>query len=155
VTITYHAVDANLDTVTCALDGAALACDAGSAALTGLADGSHSFTVTATDKAGNVGSKVRGFSVQKAGVGGGGGGATSGGRTVRGWGRMGGGRALPGTLAANPAVVRYAFTRHGATTTFTRLSVAKLPAGAKVTATCNGGGCPKRAATLSALVKHK
>jgi hypothetical protein len=148
VTITYQAVDANLDAVTCTLDGAALPCTAASASLTGLADGAHSFAVTATDKAGNSGTKVRTFSVRKPVTGNGGGGGTT---------------TLPGTppLASNPAVVRYRFTRHGATTTFTRLSVAKLPAGAKVTATCKGGGCPKRTVTLkksasiAAFLGHK
>jgi hypothetical protein len=104
--------------------------------------------VTATDKAGNSGTKVRTFSVRKPVTGNGGGGGTT---------------TLPGTppLASNPAVVRYRFTRHGATTTFTRLSVAKLPAGAKVTATCKGGGCPKRTVTLkksasiAAFLGHK
>jgi hypothetical protein len=146
VTITYHAVDANLDTVTCTLDAAAVPCSAGSASLTGLANGSHTFAVTATDKAGNVGAKVRTFSVQKAGT-------PAGGGTVAGSGKP--------PVAANPAIVRYSFTRHGATTTFTRLSVAKLPAGAKVTATCKGGGCPKRTVTLkksasiAAFLGHK
>jgi hypothetical protein len=150
VTITYHAADANLDTVTCTLDGAALPCGPGSASLTDLANSAHAFTVTATDKAGNTGSKVRTFSVQKPAAGGG---TTAG----------GGATPLPGSppLAANPAVVRYAFTRRGGTTTFTRLSVAKVPVGAKVTATCKGRGCPKRTVTLgkstsiTAFVKRK
>jgi hypothetical protein len=154
VTIAYHAGDANLDTVTCTLDGAALPCDAAGASLTGLANGSHSFTVTARDKAGNLGAKVRTFSVQTPATGGGT--PPAGGIPVA---------ATPPAAtpppAANPAVVRYGFTRHGATTTFTRLSVAKLPAGAKVRATCTGGGCPKKTVTLSksasitAFTRHK
>lgn len=154
VTITYRAVDANLATVTCTLDGAALPCGAGSAALTGLADGSHTFTVTATDKAGNSGSKVRTFSVQKP--------ASTGGD-----GAPAGGGGSPSVIAAptrasNRAVVRYRFTRHGATTTFTRLSVAKVPKGAKVRATCKGHGCPKkktvrlsRSGSIKAFLKHR
>jgi hypothetical protein len=152
VTITYQAVDANLDAVTCTLDGAALPCGAGSASLTGLADGSHAFAVTATDKAGNTGTKVRTFSVRKPAAGGAG-------TPVPG----GGGPAVSATppLAANPAVVRYRFTRHGATTTFTHLSIGKLPAGAKVRAGCRGRGCPKktltltRSASLKAFLKRK
>jgi hypothetical protein len=153
VTITYHALDANLDAVACTLDGAAVPCDTSSASLTGLADGSHSFTVTATDKAGNVGAKTRAFSVHKAPAGGGGGTPVL--ATTPPAPASPALTASTPPLAANPALVRYGFTRRGATTTFTRLSVAKLPAGAKVTVTCRGGGCPKRTPKLSAVLKHR
>jgi PKD repeat protein len=49
------------------------------------------------------------------------------------------------------ATLRYAFTRTSKTTMFTSLLVRNVPAGAKVKATCKGGGCSKKA--FSAVAK--
>ncbi len=49
------------------------------------------------------------------------------------------------------ATLRYAFTRTRTTTTFTSLLVRNVPAGAKIKASCKGGGCSKKA--FSALAK--
>jgi PKD repeat protein len=48
------------------------------------------------------------------------------------------------------ATLRYAFTRTASATMFTSLLVRNLPAGAKVTARCKGGGCSKKAFTAIA-----
>jgi PKD repeat protein len=48
------------------------------------------------------------------------------------------------------ATLRYAFTRTATTTTFTSLLVRNVPAGAKVKASCKGGGCAKKAFTAIA-----
>jgi hypothetical protein len=166
VTIAYGVVDADPDTVSCSLDGAPLACGATSAALTGLADGGHTFTVTARDKAGNEGSKTRVFSVKKAAPGAGetapGGGTATPGQLPP----AGGGTLLPtahGGPLANPATFRYGFDRRGALTTFTGLTITNIAAGSTVKATCRGGGCPRKAivatkkstVSLTAFLKRK
>jgi PKD repeat protein len=43
------------------------------------------------------------------------------------------------------ATLRYAFTRTSKTTMFTSLLVRNVPAGARIKATCKGGGCSKKA----------
>lgn len=54
-TLTYAADPADGDTFSCALDGASpAACPATGTTLTGLADGEHTFTVVAVDRAGNA-----------------------------------------------------------------------------------------------------
>jgi hypothetical protein len=158
VTITYGVTDANPDVVACALDGAAVACGPTAAALSNLADGPHSFTVTARDKAGNEGSKVRAFSV-KAGT------ATtppplpvtnppaSGGEPAAP--PAGGGKVTTTTITtttttaggvlANPALFRYGFSRDKKGTAFTKLTLTGVAAGSAIKATCKGGGCPKKA----------
>jgi len=58
---TVHATDANLDTLTCTLDGRAVACAADVAAKATFAPGRHTFVATAHDKAGNVATASRTF----------------------------------------------------------------------------------------------
>ncbi len=70
----------------------------------------------------------------------------------------------PAAPAKIGATLRYAFTRTRTRTMFTSLLVRNVPAGAKVKASCKGGGCPKKAFTavaksdslsLKTLIRHK
>jgi hypothetical protein len=56
-------VGANEGSLTCTLDGSSAACSAGSHNLSGLSDAAHTFTLTATDAAGNTGSVSRHWTV--------------------------------------------------------------------------------------------
>jgi hypothetical protein len=124
--------------------------------LTGLADGTHSLTVTAVDTAGNSRAITRTFGVQvpmstgdggETPSGGGGGGTPSG----------GGGEtpAAGGTppVTRGPAFaprVSYNVVYKGKLTTFTRLVVTGLPKTAKLSVACKGAGC----AAKSKALKH-
>jgi PKD repeat protein len=70
----------------------------------------------------------------------------------------------PAAPAKIGATLRYAFTRTSSTTTFTSLLVRNVPTGARVKASCKGGGCAKKAfsaiaksdtVSLKTLLRHK
>jgi len=128
----YTATDANLNAVTCTLDGAAYPCSDASAP-SGLAGGVHTFTVTATDKAGNSTSSTRDFTVDAAVP------------------------TTPTTPATTPAPLpaigaRLSFSvRHsGGRTLIRTLKLTHVPRGAAIAVTCKGSGCPHRAARYTA-----
>lgn len=56
-----HATDANLDTLTCTLDGRAITCANDVSTMATFAPGRHTFVATAHDKAGNAASASRAF----------------------------------------------------------------------------------------------
>ena len=63
--LAFAASDANLDTVTCTIDGTTSDCPAGHVAMSDLTEGPHTVAVTASDKAGNVTSLTRHFVRQR------------------------------------------------------------------------------------------
>jgi hypothetical protein len=141
--MSFAATDANLDTVTCKLDAAtAKPCNA-SATLSGLAAGTHQFTVSGTDKAGNSASKTRTFSVTSppppppvVDAGGGTNGGTTGGTT-------GGTPGGTGHLKANPARFVYGYALIGRATRLPVLVAKHVAKGSTITVRCKGKGCPK------------
>ena len=71
----FSEAEANPQALVCRLDGSVIACSPGAAVtLVGLTNGSHAFSVHATDKAGNERTITRHFAVSLPGPGGGGGG---------------------------------------------------------------------------------
>ena len=165
--ITFSLTDAHPGSASCKLDGGtATACSPGAPVqLSGLADGTHTLTVTAVDTAGNSRAITRTFGVQvpvstgdggetPSGDGGGGETPAGGGGTPSG----GGGGQTPaggGTppVTRGPAFaprVSYNVVYKGRLTTFTRLVVTGLPKTAKLSVTCKGAGC----AVKSKALKH-
>jgi hypothetical protein len=134
-TLTFTATDANLDAVTCKVDGGAFAPCASPVVLSGLAAGAHAVTVHAVDKAGNAREVTRAFSYQPPSTGPGGPGQPGG----------PGGGDTPGSGSnggASPVLVVKAKAAKGVTTIRSFL-LKGLPKGAKVTIACKGKGCAK------------
>lgn len=157
-TIAFTATDARLAAVTCKVDGGAAGpCSTASTqALSGLADGQHTLTVAATDRAGNRTERTRTFAVSVPSAGGTGTGSTPPAQTPA--------AAAPSAPAAEAQTAAKAqpkasltakSRRKGSFTVFTTLKLTSLPAGAKVAVTCKGGGCPKTVKSLSALLGRK
>jgi hypothetical protein len=139
LTFEFTASDANLDQVTCTLDGVAQPC-ANSDTLNGLADGAHTFTVTATDKACNSRSSIRDFTVDTS---------------------VPSLPTLPPTTTPTTPTVpaplpgigaRLSFgVKHAAGRTVIRtLKLTHVPRGATITVACKGGGCPRNTARYTA-----
>jgi hypothetical protein len=158
-TLTFAATDANPDPATsrCSVDGhPAVACTTPTTlALTSLADGQHVVVVSARDKAGNVGTKTRRFSVRATETGGGEPGPTGGqpgptgsqpGPTGDQPGPATGGG--PSVLGAIATVVAWNYDASRAYTVLPMFRLSGLPKGATAVITCKGRGCPKRAIRL-------
>jgi hypothetical protein len=159
VTIGFSDSDATPLTTECSFDGAAKGPCTGatSEALTGLAAGSHSLAVRATDSAGNSTTVTRHFAVNLPAAPAGNTGGSSGGS--------------PGVLGAGPtqgavanAKLTSKFRLKGKTTLVSKLSLNGLPSGAAVKVKCHGHGCPFKSRSLTAkngsvslagLFKHK
>jgi Big-like domain-containing protein len=144
-TISFDVSDATPTTVECSIDGGAYGpcTTASSEDLSGLAPGSHSVSVRATDSAGNASTVTRHFSVTQPAAPGGGGGSGS------------GGGAGSGVLGAGPtpgvskAKLSDSFKLKGKTTLVKKLVLSGLPNGAKVKVICHGHGCPFKSKSLS------
>jgi large repetitive protein len=149
-TISFNASDATPISVECSLDGGAYGpcTTAGSENLSGLAPGSHSLNVRATDSAGNATTITRHFAVAQP--------------------TSPGGGAGSGVLGAGPTVAKAklssSFKLKGKTTQVRRLTLSGIPAGAKVKIRCHGHGCPFKSKSvrpkngsisLASLFKHK
>jgi hypothetical protein len=156
VTLTFAASDANADPATtrCSVDGrAAVPCTTPTTlALSSLADGQHVVVVSARDKAGNVGTKTRRFSVKATETGG-----TPGQPVPTGGGQpgpTGGGQPRPTggggpiVLGAIATVVGWNYDASRAYTVLPMFRLSGLPKGATALITCKGRGCPKRAIRL-------
>jgi len=143
VTIGFDSDDASPSTVACSVDGAAPGpCTTPSShTLTGLANGTHTLSVTVTDAAGNARQITRTFAVSSVATGPGPGGGTSPGPET----------TPIGGVAFAPKVGVATRTR-GGRTSFSKLTVSGVPAGTKVRLVCKGGkrkACPLRAKTFA------
>ena len=168
VTFTFAASDANLQSVRCKVGSAPLGpcTSATSHELTGLTDGTVTFSLVVTDKAGNETTRTRTFLVQRPSTNtnlAGGGGAATGGDATTGAGAGGGATTTTGggasqtggtsgpSLKANPARLAYRKQRRRGRTRLTGLRLTGVPRGATIKANCKGKrkGCPSRPLTLT------
>ena len=147
VTYTWTASDANPDAIECAVDGAAFGACANptSQTLADLTDGSHSFAIRATDKAGNQTTRSRSVVVsvpvqqtpqdtpQQQ---------TPGNQQQN-------QQTPPATLKNDPAKLGTSFKVKGSVTQVKKLALSGLPTGATVTLTCKGMGCPKKIGAIA------
>lgn len=168
VTFTFTASDANLQSVQCKVGSAAAGpcTSATSHEITGLTDGTVTFSLILTDKAGNQTTRTRTFQVQRpmTNTGSTGGGSTGGGtQTVQDTSGTSGSSSMQtgpvgGSLAAlkrNPAKLSYRKRRRAGRTRLTGLRLTHVPRGARIAATCKGGtkkGCPRK--RIKSLRKH-
>lgn len=146
ITISFAYADANLDLVQCRVDASAFrACaTADSQTLSGLTDGTHTFTLRVTDKAGNAREITRTFVVALP-------------SSVTGGGGNNGPGPSGGTLGATPttgnvshAKLYTSFGHKGKRTLVKKLAITGIPAGSAITVKCKGAGCPFKSKSFSA-----
>jgi hypothetical protein len=180
VRFTFGTSDANLLSVQCKVGSAAAGpcTSATSHEVTGLTDGTVTFSLIVRDKAGNQTTRTRTFQVQRpvtnTGSTGGGSGTTQT-QTPSTQGTSGSSstaQAGPGAghreeLKVNPAKLKFKKQRRAGRTRLSGLQLTGVPKGARITAKCKGKakkGCPRKApkairksgtVKLSALAKLK